>query len=624
MPPKIRLFDYASAEKDAPLGGYPQAIAKGIALGLQGLGEIVLDTVVYPAFDAAVICAHLSHFNLNEIEASIRNNPALYTDLIHRMESRVELGNDIIYELPLLAYDAGIILAQRTDSHPDFTELKACLDKNPAMYHQSAFRMQQRMQPIAGAFEQFMQAPGPEKAEILAELSTAFFGPSVLLKGTAAIRGAVKTYQEFGAPRVARFHPLIAKDISPTPLKFDLLSLEDIRATPGGNSYIWVYGKDKKLKIAARDLPPDPVREFGSEPFLRHHELANADWFYKILNDQKITRQILRQLENEGWVYSAGEAHFNYGNLEKLTLRSGHFKPQDTLLSPELGRWTEQIFSEYGFSEAPGKYKPLVLSYLEEEYCHPTVSYGKSTISLQQKISAGIVGAAIMGRTFLERPTLDDDSSSTGFVTRFREQFLLSEDIDISRGLSFTAQAHSSAVETFFQPAANSSALLDEGIKEKSLRSLVGQAFDTEISPKHTEAPFEQQLPSQVRLQTALSQSIFQQKQADPYTYPTLGRDPIRDISRIAKVYSTPITWRSASESTRTQTTPSFFSNTEQFRPTDQPSFTYHKHADGTGFRMNPGTHHNAMFGASAKSAQRTLDQFQSFSNDLSSRTSKF
>ncbi len=425
MPLKIRLFDDTPAEKESPLGGYPQAIAEGIALGLRDLGEIVMDAVVYPAFDAAVICAHLSHFNLNETETAIRNNPTLYTDLVHRMESRVELGNDVIYELPLLAYDIGIIVAQQANAHPDFAELKACLDNNPTMYQQSALRIKQRMQPIEGAFEHFMQATGPEKAGILAELSTVFLGPGFLLKGTAAIKGAVKTYQEFGAPRVARFHPLIAKDISRTSLKFELLSVEDIRATPGENSYIWTYGKDKKLKIASRDLPMDPLKEPGSGHFLRHHELANADWFYETLSNQKITRQILHQLEKEGWVYGAGEAHFNYGNLEKLTIRSGHFKPKDFLFTPDPGRWAEQLFNDYGFSEAPGKYKPLILSFLEEEYSHPTVSYAKTPLSLPQKISGGIAGTALMGRAFLESSTSEDDASKTGFAARFKEHFLL-------------------------------------------------------------------------------------------------------------------------------------------------------------------------------------------------------
>jgi len=369
-------------------------------------------------------------------------------------------------------------------------------------------------------------------------------------------------------------------------------------------------------------LPPDPAIEPGSGHFLRHHELANADWFYETLSGQKITRQILRQLEKEGWVYGAGEAHFHYGNLEELTLRAGHFKPRDFLFSREPGPWAEQIFSEYGFSEAPGKYKPLVLSYLEAEYSHPKVSYARSRLSLQQNISGAILGSALMGHSFLERPTLGDDSSRTGFATRFREQFLLSEDQATSSGCSFASKAHSSGVATFFQPAPSLEALHDKGVREKSLSHLVGQAFATETVPEHLEALFPQQ--SFTSHAVTPDPSIFQQGQASTHSYLSLRREPINDISHIGKVYSTPTTWRSASESTRTQTTPPFLSNTHQLRPTEQPGFTYHKHADGTGYRANPGAHLSTMFGSSARSAQRTLEQFQSFSSDVKDRISKF
>ena len=414
----LRLtLDLAQHQKISdPLGGYPAAISKGIAAGLKDFSDIIIDTLVYPAFDTTMICAHLSqlaHGNLTAIERSIRNHPKLYTDLMHRMESRTESA-DVIYALPSFAYDAGIILAKQTVSHPDFLELNAIVEKNPGLYQTSLSRMQERLQPIEGSFEQFMQSSGPEKAAILAELSTVLLGPGIALKGINTVSSIVKTYRTTGTLhlRVARFHPLVVNDIFNTPYDFTLLNVADIRAIRGHQTFIWVYDKNKQLKITSR--VPD-VFQAGNEingvffhhldPFIKHHIVANAEWLYPslvfpsesaVLSGEIASygRSAFDQLTKEGWVYSAGQITTLDGQLACLSLLTGHYKVQDMPFSAPLGRWAEKIFYENGFTEARGKY--ISIHKLHRSEAHPPkVSY-ENLIQQPVKIAASLSGATVI------------------------------------------------------------------------------------------------------------------------------------------------------------------------------------------------------------------------------------
>ena len=242
--------------------------------------------------------------------------------------------DNVIYPISLLAHDATIMLAPQCDD-PEIELLRGYLKSHPSVYYGASVRMQQRVEHYKTLGKNFMEGDGPKRTEMLSEFTTGVFVPGFMLKGAKTLTTAVKNYHHFGTlAEPPLFANIKLSNIASTPPVFESFTCQQIRSKAGENYFIYVITENKELVIGLRTLEQSVVRSGFESNFLHHPDLAG-------LNK----------------VYAAGEMLIKDGQLTRIDVSSGSYLPE----GKHIGKLVENIFEKNGFTEATGKFKPILL-----------------------------------------------------------------------------------------------------------------------------------------------------------------------------------------------------------------------------------------------------------------------
>lgn len=259
-------------------------------------------------------------------------------DILHPIDN-------VIYPISMLAYDALIISAGHQGSlpvaHPllpDLSMAQAAIQQNPALFHEAVDRMHQRGANIRQMAQGVVDANGPQRAGMIANIATTIFVPGKMIDG---IKAAANLHK-FGLPYTP---PAFANTMGDAAIPVQGLTVADVRNTTGVKSWLYVITNERQLVISGMRLPQEVMRngQFGSflDKSIHHHDLA-------------------RNLP----IYNGGEFLTNNGILQKISNSSGHYLPEGA----HLGTLTEKLFRQHGFNEARNVHQAInVFDFLNKQ-----------------------------------------------------------------------------------------------------------------------------------------------------------------------------------------------------------------------------------------------------------------
>ena len=250
----------------------------------------------------------------------------LVDDILHPIDN-------IIYPVSMLLYDSLMVSVGHVGDNPivhpmmpDLSMAQISIQQNPQLYHDAVDRMNHRVQNISNQIQRVVDANGPQRAGMIANVATTILVPGKIVDGIKA--GA--NFHRFGTPYSPPSFHNVRNDL-PRESYVTQRSLTDIRSAQGTKSYIYVITNDSRLIIADRIYRSESIIGFNNL-MVHHHDLA-------------------RNFP----VYSSGEILANNGTLSSISNSSGHYLPEGS----HLARLTERAFRNHGFTEARNIYQDI-------------------------------------------------------------------------------------------------------------------------------------------------------------------------------------------------------------------------------------------------------------------------
>lgn len=239
--------------------------------------------------------------------------------------------DEIIYPTAQFIYDT-LVIADTYYPLSDMVSFQHGLSKH-VLYDGPRNRMENRIQDARIGLRYFMNASGPERAEILAAITTSTLIPGSIFKGVSIAARAPNYYKNFGTfLEPPLFHDCIP-DFNKAQKPKKIFSISDVRNSTTELQLLYVITEEKKLIIAPKKT--DPFWRNDHEQTVIHHP----------------------DLSNLRPVYGAGEVYINDGSIRRIDNFSGHFLPD----SPMLENVVTHIFKKNGYVEAAGKFHNLFI-----------------------------------------------------------------------------------------------------------------------------------------------------------------------------------------------------------------------------------------------------------------------